>query len=390
MRLTPYNRLIGIALVVTAGACVEPYPAPDIADDLSILVVDGFVNGSDGVATVRLTHTVKLNEDSGSPAEEGATVSIKTETGDSFTLIEQDSGRYTAEGLVIDANKQYQLYIRTKGGEEYISDYVTVKDTPPIDSVTWRPEGDGVSVMVNTHDLTGQTKYYRWEYVETWEYESPYVSLMKVVNKQALYRDATDFIYICYRTIPSTKIFAGSSVRLQEDVIRDFPLNYLPRMSGKISVLYSMMVSQRAIERAEYEYWQDLQRVTEGLGGLFDSQPYEIVGNVHHVSNPSTPVLGYFGAGFVQKQRMFLSYYDLPKELQKRPYHGCQLDTVCVLRTPSAPFNCANDIPGLPNNTPLISPLYSGPTVVGYTMSSQYCSDCRQQGGVLEKPDFWP
>jgi hypothetical protein len=84
------------------------------------------------------------------------------------------------------------LYIKTKGGEEYISDYVGIMDTPPIDSVAWRPDGDGVSVMVNTHDVTGQSKYYRWDYVETWEYESPFISLFKVVNKQAVYRDQDD------------------------------------------------------------------------------------------------------------------------------------------------------------------------------------------------------
>ena len=33
---------------------------PDVGGDISILVVDGFVNASDGSATVRLTHTSKL------------------------------------------------------------------------------------------------------------------------------------------------------------------------------------------------------------------------------------------------------------------------------------------------------------------------------------------
>jgi hypothetical protein len=376
--------------VIVAGACVEPYPAPDIAGDLSILVVDGFINGSDGVATVRLSHTIKLTEEGQPPHEKGATVIIRTASNDSFTLSEQDSGRYTADGLAIDANKQYQLYIKTKGGEEYISDYVSVKDTPPIDSVAWRPDGDGVSVMVNTHDLTGQSKYYRWDYVETWEYESPSVSLFKVIDHQAVYRDQDDFIFKCFRTIPSTKIFVGSSVRLEEDVIRDFPLTYLSRESGKFSILYSMIVSQRAIDRAEYEFWQDLQKVTESLGGLFDSQPYEIVGNVHHVSDPSTPVLGYFSAGRVVKQRMFLDFNDLPPDLQKRPYSFCQYDTICVFRTPSSTRKCTNDLAGLNDNTPLVSPLYDGPTVWGYTMSSEYCTDCRVQGGILTKPDFWP
>jgi Domain of unknown function (DUF4249) len=143
LRFTEFNRLIGVALVVVAGACVEPYPTPDIAGELSILVVDGFMNASDGFATVRLSHTTKLTSEGEPPDEKGATVSIRTASGDSFILSEQDSGRYTADGLAIDINKQYQLYIRTDGGEEYISDYVSIKDTPPIDSVAWRPKVTG-------------------------------------------------------------------------------------------------------------------------------------------------------------------------------------------------------------------------------------------------------
>jgi hypothetical protein len=100
VKLIPFNRLVAIVLVATAAACVEPYPTPEGASDLSILVVDGFVDGTDGVATVQLTHTTKLNEDSGSPAEKGAIVSIKAETGASYALIEQDPG-YTGQTVLL-------------------------------------------------------------------------------------------------------------------------------------------------------------------------------------------------------------------------------------------------------------------------------------------------
>jgi len=390
MRLTHYNRLIGLTLVVTAAACVEPYPAPDIADELNILVVDGYINASDGIATVRLTHTMKLNEEGGSTVEEGATVNIRTESGGLFTLIEQDSGRYTAEGLSIDANSKYQLNIKTRFGAEYISDYVTIKDTPPIDSVTWHPDGDGVSIKVNTHDPTAQSRYYRWEFVETWEYHAPYVSLFRVHNKEAVYREPDEFMFICYSTVPSTNILLTSTVQLDEDVVHDFPLTYIPRVSSRLSVKYSMMVQQRVVDRDEYEFWQDLKRVTENVGGLFDSQPYEIVGNVHNANDPSSPVLGYFGGGFVSKERIYVDYYELPLELRKRPYHGCVQDTICLVRTPDTTYGCLTDIPGLPENTALVNALYDGPTLYGYTTSRPSCTDCRLQGGVLTKPDFWP
>ena len=390
MSLRYFIRFLIISLVVSAVACVEPYPAPDVSENLSILVVDGFLDGTNGVATVRLTHTTKLIDDEEFPAEKGADVTIKSEFGDFFTLTELDSGRYRAEGLAINPAVRYQLLIDTKGGDQYISDYVIVKDSPPIDSVTWRPDGDGVSIMANTHDDTGESKYYRWDYVETWEYHAPFLSSFKVVDGEVIYRQPQELVYACYQTVPSTKILVTSSVRLEDDVIRDFKLTYIPRVSSRISVMYSILVKQRVIEEAEFEFWQDLQRVTESLGGLFDSQPYEIVGNIHHVKDPSTKVLGYFSAGFVKEQRMFLGYLDLPNELQKRPYHGCQVDTVCVIRTPSTIQNCSIDVPNLPPNSFLLGPLTEGPSIWGYTRGSEQCSDCREQGGVLTRPDFWP
>ena len=388
MRLNCVTKFIGIGLIISLGACVEPYPAPDVAEDLSILVVDGSIDATNGIATVRLSHTTKLKEESGSPAERGALVSIRTESGDSFMLTELDSGKYLADGLSINVLEKYQLYIRTSGGNEYVSDYVTVKETPPIDSVTWRPDGDGISIMVNTHDETAQSQYYRWEFVETWEYRAPFQALYKVVDGQAVYRNQDEFFNTCYQTVPSTRILLASTVRLNEDVVKNFQLTYIPRVSSRLSVMYSILVKQRVIEKAEFEFWQDLQRVTESLGGLFDSQPYEIVGNIHQVHDPSNTVLGYFSAGLVKEQRKFVGFYDLPLELRKRPFHGCNQDTVCVIITPG--LRCVIDVPNLPPNAFLVTALMNGPSVWGYTLASDECADCREQGGVLTRPEFWP
>ena len=388
MRLTYFASITAIGLIICFVACVEPYPPPDIANDLSILVVDGSIDATNGIATVRLTHTTKLTEDGGSPAEKGAFVSIRSESGGSYLLAELDSGRYLVEGLPIDPSEKYQLYIKIAGGKEYVSDYVTINKTPPIDSVTWRPDGDGVSIMVNTHDETNQSKNYRWEYSETWEYHSPYVSLFKVEDGVVLYRDQDEFVYKCYRTLPSTRILTTSTVHLSEDMIRDFQLTYIPRISSRLSVLYSILVKQRVVDEKEYEFWQDLQRVTEGLGGLFDSQPYEILGNVHQVDDASTPVLGYFSAGYVAEQRLFVSFYDLPSYLQIRPWHGCVADTVCVVIRP--PLRCTIDVANLPPDPLLLNALMEGPSIWGYSMGGKLCADCRTQGGTLTKPDFFP
>jgi hypothetical protein len=181
----------------------------------------------------------------------------------------------------------------------------------------------------------------------------------------------------------------GSSVQLSEDVIRNFPLVFIPLGSQKTSIKYSMLVQQRALSDAEYNFWKDIQNTTESLGGLFDTQPYQVTGNVHHSGDPSVPVLGFFGGGSVQQTRMYVDFYDLPDHLQKRPRPYCPLDTACVYRDPRGNLPCSIDLVNLLGNVFLVAPLFNGPRLWGYTMASPECADCRLQGGNLTKPYFW-
>ncbi len=370
--------------ILLAG-CIDPYPAPDITEDISILVVDGFINASDGSATVKLTQAVSLDEKDEYPPERAAAVTIRSENGGSFTLTEQEPGNYKANGITVDPASMYQLNIRTSDNRVITSDYVRVMQTPPIDSITWRPEEDGITVLVNTHDDTKRSRYYYWDYVETWEYKAPFAALYTTKDHAVIYVEEKDRVYTCYRTQPSTDIVIGSTFRLTEDVVRDFPLTSIKRESSRLSVLYSIKVRQRVIDEEEYDFMLDLQRVTEGIGGLFDSQPYKILGNLY-ATDSQVPVLGFFRAGFVQERRIFISLLDLPEYLQERPYHYCVLDTVCGgARGPDSPYNCSVDVSSLPDSAFLVSSFSWG-----YTMTTAPCADCRYQGGVLAKPDFWP
>ena len=128
-------KFIGASLVILT-AWLEPYPPPEGTLDLDILVVDGFLNSTDGSASVRLSHAVPLSNDVTFEAEADATVRIQADDGNSFVLALQDSGVYIATGLEIDPNRKYQLQIRTSENQEYVSDFIEIKQSPEIDSVT--------------------------------------------------------------------------------------------------------------------------------------------------------------------------------------------------------------------------------------------------------------
>jgi hypothetical protein len=380
-----------LSTMMVLSACVEPYDPPTSSNVEDLLVVDGFLNTAYGSVNVVLTHSKPLDSEDETLTESNATLSIRSEGGAQFSLSEQTPGTYTAEGLPLNPAEKYLLNVRTANGQEFQSDYVDIPSTPVIDSVVWKADADGVTFYINSHDASANTRYYRWDYIETWEYTAFVSSDFKVENNEIVYRNGNERIHTCWNTVPSTKISIESTVRLSEDVVSNYPLTFIPKGSSKVSVMYSILVRQRAISKDEYNFLEQLQKTTESIGGLFDPQPSQVPGNIHNLTDPSSTVLGYFGAGATQEQRVFVRFTDLPRELQdynRNP--NCQPDTLCVIQSIPSVYQCALNIQDLNGSEYIGSALYIGPSIGGYTLSNYSCADCRAQGGTLTKPGFWP
>jgi hypothetical protein len=362
--------------------CLEPYQPPEIQGDVGLLVVDGFLNGTENSALVKLSYATTLSSDSPPVMETGAFVSIEEEGGNVFSLNESDPGNYTIDNLLVDENKRYRLSIRTSSGEDFFSEYIEILNTPEIDSVTWKPDDKGVNIFVNTHDPANKAEYYLWNYEETWEYNSSFYSTYKLVDGEAFQRSSNDQIYTCWTTTPSTEILVGSTTRLSEAIVRDFPITFVPGPTVKLSRRYSIDVRQRALSKEEYNFWTQLKKTTESLGGLFDALPTQVIGNMRGVS-PEKPVLGYFSGGRLTSTRLFILVQQLPEVLlRQRVTALCQqtdLDTLGV-----------EDLPTTPNYVLLVDPIYvQGVGIVAYTTSRAVCIDCKVHGGTTTRPPFW-
>jgi hypothetical protein len=200
-----------------------------------------------------------------------------------------------------------------------------------------------------------------------------------IVNKEVVVVPDGIPTYECWRTMPSQKIIIASSENLVQDIVRKQPLTYLPKGSLQLSTRYSILVKQRSLSRKAYDYWLNLQRTTENLGGLYDPQPGRVTGNLTNTKEPNSVVLGYFDVVSSTEKRIFISYDELPRDMQIKPDAGCALDTVLLSRIPV--FNTAI--------FSIITQVYDGPTLIGYLYASKQCADCRYQKGVTIKPDFW-
>jgi len=360
--------------------CVQQYVSPHKSPATGYLVVDGYILGN-GATQYSLSRTIPLPGDSAIPVVTGATMEVEGNDQSIYPLTEQGNGVYSVDTLPLSTAVQYRLRITCPNGETYLSDYVRYKPTPPIDSVTWFQNSDGVNIFLTAHDPGNSTRYYQWNYLQTYEYNSAEESYYYYdpASDSIIARSPSQQIYTCWRNIPQNTIAVGTSSQLAQDVIYKHPLLTLAPPSPLLAIEYSINVSQYSLTDSGYAFLSLMQQNTEALGSIFDAQPTQITGNIHSLSNPAEPVIGFVSAGTVQQMRIFIRRSQV-------------LDWVWDFVCPTADSLIPNDpgmFPAYFAGMQYTNPSPSG-VLEGWFINQAGCVDCRAQGGTTTKPSYWP
>ena len=385
---------LSLGLLLLAG-CTDPYLPDVLKSPPSYLVVDGFLNAQ-GVTTIKLSRTYAVGARTVPPVETKATLYIEDEAGTRVLLREAPAGTYTSAFTAMNTARKYRLHINTLAGKEYVSEYVPVKITPPIDAVNWRAENTGLNIYVSTHDNTNSTQYYRWETDETWEITPVYRPTVEYVNR-AMRAIVVPYPIICWGNARSNAVKLDKTVGLSQDVVTDFRVWQLASTSERLSTRYSVVVQQHALTKEEYAYWELLRKNTESIGSLFDPQPSQLTGNVHCLSNPTDLAIGFVGAHSLAEKRIFVRRAELPNDWKvPTGYETClPPDTVNLyppVKNPPSPAEIIQSTFGVAGGVYVpINPLYSPPSTVpvAYTSKNLDCIDCRTRGSAV-KPSYWP
>ncbi|QNH62004.1 DUF4249 domain-containing protein [Hymenobacter sediminicola] len=364
------------ALLLLLPGCIDPYMPDGLSGPPNYLVVDGFLN-SQGVTTIKLSRTYGIDTRTAPPVEARASVAIEQEAGPRIPLQEAPAGTYTSSSTVLNTARKYRLHIVTQDGKQYASEYVPVKNTPPIDSVTWTASSSGLDIQVNTHDETNNTQYYRWDYDETWEIVPLLTPLLEYVNNT--FRPlTTPYPRICWGNQNSTAIDLTKTTNLSQDIVSKYSLRSYPATSERLRHTYSILVRQYAQTQEEYRYWEMLKKNTENIGTLFDPLPSQITGNVRCLTDESELAMGYVGAYSVQQKRIFIRRAQLPNYWRvSTGYDICIPPDTVEYKDVRGTFNYKLNIP-----------LYEIPGK-GYLATGLDCVDCRLRGTSV-KPSFWP
>lgn len=397
-----------LILIFALTSCTEQYVFQN-SDFESALVVEGTITNELKNQTVRVSQVYQL-EETGPKFETGANVYITDDQGNEYQFEEKDTVYASISQFKAEPGRKYQLKIRTKEGKNYTSDNQILTTETKIDNLTATVatvEGQrGVQINVNSYDPANTSKYYRYEYAETYKIIAPKWSPDKaiVVSTPAIPPNpAEDFpgspageaIVIiprnyesetCFSTKKSDKIILNTTSSLSEDRVH-YPVRFISNQNYIISHRYSIFVKQYVQNLAAYTFYKTLNDLSTSGNVLTPKQPGFIYGNIKSVENPSEKVIGFFEVSSVSSERIYFNYADLFPNEPLPPYYekNCEIQEF---------KNCEGD---LPCKGPSLRSLIRTNNIVYYSLNeieSMYfmvnppCGDCTTFSSNIVPP-FW-
>lgn len=373
-----------LVLILLQGCIKEYYPEIKSAD-VSQYVINGYIDNTDSIQKVTISMTSSLEEKQFIPVA-GCTVVVSNDKGNSFSFNYLGNGVY---GLHIDKalrvpGATFSIEVVTPDGEKITSEPEMMLPSPPIDSVYYERENiegvipgkflEGIRFLADLEGNNTDARNFRWEAIETYEYEVDYPREW-YYDGEIHHIDPPDYsLKVCWMTKMVPAIYTLTTKNLAENRYTGLPLFFVDNLTNKLLIGYSLLLKQYSLSDAAYVYWDQLKANSFEQGGLYDTQPFSVKGNLTNMTNTGKEVLGYFGASAVSEKRIFV------KEVAGLEIYPPTTCTPARLRM------------GLRELTPADYPAFLVGDALGYRMIhlSHNCVDCTLAGGKNVKPDYWP
>jgi len=369
-------KILFLSNLLIIHSCISQF-IPETSEDRDLLVVDGLITDQKGINIIKLSTTKPLGKPSFEKPLMGCEVTISDDLGKSYIFTESERGKYISDPSVFQGSigRSYTLHIKVNSvynNRTYESKSMELKPVPPIDSLYWERVTiakedpwtvlqEGCQVYLNTHDPSNSCKYYRWEFAETWEFYNPYAL-----------QHSTGWI-----SANSDLINVKSTSSFSEDRIKGYPLEFISNKTDRLSVKYSVLVSQYSLNENEFVYWDKLHNVSENVGGLYDIIPESFPSNISCIDDPAEKVLGFFSVSAKSSKRLFIKDH-FSGLVNLYSEEACVGDTI---------FN-GGAIPNLGVSVWVIADHQMPPPAYKVITYNKGCADVTVRGTII-RPDFW-
>lgn len=369
-----------LVLIAIATACRDPFE-PEVTDaDLGILVVEGFIETNGAESKITLSRTAPISQTDLSRPEMGASLRLVSETGEMWQFAETAAGEYKL-AEILDNYKVYELSISLPDGSEFKSKPMKPIVSPEIEEVGFLRDEFGVEIFLSTQG-NEEAEYFLWEYKEHWIFFPGVISFLKFEKGQVSTRGEDERIDRCWTSNIFPKIILQDAARFENNTILQRELVRIPNMSEKLSRRYSIEITQRALDREAYDFWEILRKNSDDIGGIFSPLPSILKSNIIPAEGTVREAIGHISIGQSSSKRIYINNADVaPWRVFIPEYEFCIIfpDTIPPNQAALA-FNNDTRVPA--------REIWDGPALLGYHASTKQCTDCTLRG-TNKAPDFW-
>lgn len=344
-------------VLVTLVGCVDPLDQ-SLVGTLDVVVIDGTITNLAEPQFIYLNQSTsdRINGLPGSVPITKATVEVIVDSLQVVRAHETTDGRYALPNEFKGAiGHAYQLRVTLTNGSRYLSSQQRMPAVPPITAVKAQFNATSLpfsqlggyraahDVYIDTQDPVSVVNFYRWDW-KLWEkqewcrscvqgqYSINNVQTLFSSNGLAYYQTGDSLMEDCFYPPPSvtqtplpywvydyacrTQCWAilNSS---QLNVFADAYSNGGMIAARKVAQIpfYQhnpclVEIRQSALTPEAYRFYKQLQEQTQNNGGVADSPPSLIIGNIRNESNPQESVVGFFTASAVSTNRYWLDRKD--------------------------------------------------------------------------------
>jgi len=373
--------MIFFVLIALVVSCVEEIPLESSGFEEAI-VIEATITNEVKQHQIKLFQAFAIDTTGPNPLS-GAIVKV---IGNSEYIFEEgESGVYTSrQSFAAQPGINYQLNILANG-KEYESELMELLGTNNIDQleanrIDYRGE-NGVAITLNNETSNGTANYYKYEYVETFKFNSNYFKVNDIILIDGVPVEVPKQKeeYTCYRTTNSQEIILANTNSLSENSVNDLLIKFIESNNPGVSNRYSLLVKQLVISREAYTYYEILKELSSSDNLFSQSQPGFFAGNISNINNPDEKVIGFFNVSSVSEKRIYFNYedfYDL-ESIRPRfvPFAACEVTApsiaTLIVQLEQGAVRWSSTTPG-------------GALLVVPTR----CVDCTVFG-TNEKPEFW-
>ena len=344
--------LLASTLLFILIACVDEFD-PKLVGGTPSIVFEGTLTDQPGPHYFVLSFTAGYNskESVFDKYVNAAKVWITDAKGIRTDLTDLNRGQFsTPDGFRGQVGNAYTLHVRTSDGVEYATNAEQMRASPAIDKVytefklttTPRPQYRGMfNVFVDVKDPATEGDYYRW----TWKnyQKAGFCEIYTVPRTDPPVRYLRKCCENCWNitqclgcvNVASDKLVNGRTLAKQN--IGQIPYDD--------TTPFYMLIEQMSLSKEAYLFWSNIKAQANNSGGIFDTAPAMIKGNIKNLTDATKPMLGYFQVSAVTQKAVFIQRNNLSLPPYSIGLITYPFDTECAVckespyRTDKRPLN---------------------------------------------------